>query len=85
MEIPGEPSRELYTLFLRRFGNLVAGGVHDNGGVVEVLFHHIFYILLPPFEHIARVIVLGLVYVPDVHVLVHHQHTLPVAGVKKGL
>ena len=63
--------------------NLIAGGVHDDTGVIIVLLHHIFEILLPPVIHIGGIVMLGFVHIPAVNILIHHQHAQLVTRIEK--
>ena len=65
------------------FCNFIAGGVQNDAGMIKVLFHHIFQILLPPVCHIRGIVMLGLVHIPAINVLVHHQHTKSVTGIEQ--
>ena len=85
VQIPGELLRQGNALFLSRLADLIAGGIQDHTRVVVVLFDHAFQVAAPPVVEIVHIVVLGLVDVPVVDVLIHHQHTLLVAGVQQGL
>ena len=43
--------------------------------MIVVLFHHVRHILLPEGIKELHIVMLGLVNVPVVDVLIHHQHT----------
>ena len=85
VEVIGHLFGEGDALGLGRFAHLVAGGIEDHRGVVVVLFHHVLQILLPPVHEVVHIVVLGLVDVPVVDVLVHHQHAGAVADVQQSL
>ena len=85
VQIPGELLRQGNALFLSRLADLIAGGIQDHTRVVVVLFDHAFQVAAPPVVEIVHIVVLGLVDVPVVDVLIHHQHTLLVADVQQGL
>ena len=70
---------------LRGLRHFVADAVHDDRGVVVVLVHQVGKVLPPPALEIVHVVVARLVDVPHVHVLVHQQHALFVAGFQQGL
>ena len=80
VEVRGHLAREGNALGFAGLRHLVAGGIHDDAGVVVVLLHHLPKVVLPPVLQMQRVVVLGLVDVPHVHVFIHHQHAQPVAG-----
>ena len=53
--------------------------------MVVVLPHHAGKIFFPPVGKVVHIVVLGLVDVPVVDILIHHQHSLRIAGVQQGL
>ncbi len=84
MQQIGHLTGQLDAAVLGRLAHLVAGGVRHHAGVGLVLGHHICQVLAPPLVKVIHVVVLGLVDVPVVDVLVHHQDAQAVAGVEKG-
>ncbi len=80
----GHLTGQLDAAVLGRLAYLVAGRVRHHAGVGLVLGHHVCQVLTPPLVKVIHVVVLGLVNVPVVDVLVHHQDAQAVAGVEKG-
>ena len=72
-------------LLLRSLRDLIAGGIHDDTGVIVIFVHHLTQVRLPPLAVDSRVVIFGLVDIPAVHELVHHQHSQTVAGFEHGL
>ena len=67
------------------FGDLVADGVHDDRGMVEVLGHHRLDVVAPPVGEPSGIVVVALGLGPHVEGLVHDEHPQPVAGVEHRL
>ena len=67
------------------FRHLVAGGVENHTGVIVVLVHHVGHVLLPEPVKEFHIVILGLVDIPVVDVLIHHQHSHAVAYFQGGL
>ena len=72
-------------LWLRRFGDFIAGGIQDDAWMVVVLLHHILQILLPPLRKVIHIVMQGFVDIPVINVFIHHQHAEPVADLKRCL
>ena len=51
--------------------------------MIEILFHHILQVLFPPVLQFCGIIIFCLVDIPYIHILIHHQHSLAVAGLQK--
>ena len=85
VEVIGHLLRERDALLLAGLRDLIAGGIHDDAGMIIILLHHLPQVVLPPVLQVQNIVILCLVDVPHVHVLVHHQHAQPVAGIQYGL
>ena len=83
MQVFGERLLQRDAFGLGCLGDFIAGGVHDDAGMIEILFHHVQHVLLPPVGYIAGIVVLRLVHVPAVDIFVHHQHAEPVTGLQQ--
>ncbi len=85
LDVLGELFGDLHAPGLGAFGDLVADAPHDDAGMIAVAQHHRAEVALPPVGEV-RVIVLrvgGLLALPLIEGLVHHQHAQAVARVEK--
>ena len=83
MKIFSHTSGKSNSLFLCCLGNFISCRIHNHRRMVEILFHHIFKILFPPVLQFCGIIIFCLVNIPDIHILIHHQHSLTVTGIQK--
>ena len=70
------------TLLLCGLGNFISGRIHDHGRMVVILVDHVCQVLSPPVLQECHIVISGLMHVPGIDELVHHQHAQPVAGIK---
>ena len=70
---------------LSSFTDLVARRIHDHTRMIVVLIHHIPEILLPPSIEKLHIVILGLVDIPVIDVLVHHQNAQLITGIQQCL
>ena len=82
MQVAGKISLKGYSLLLSGLRNFVARRIYDHTRMVIVFVHHVLHILLPPFSDKGSVVILSLVHIPAVDILVHHEHSEPVADLQ---
>ena len=78
-----EPTVGLCSAFRARLGDLVAHTVQDHTGVVVILGYHLLNGGFPVLLKVQGIVVGIFPHVPYVAQLVHHQHTVPVAGIQQ--